>query len=74
MEKKAFKTYDEMVVDKLREIEPATLKQLANALGNKSSNTIYMMMKRLVNEELVIIDIIKKPYQYTVKERAVSYD
>lgn len=72
--KNAFRTYDEMVVDKLREIEPASIKQMAHALGHKGSQNIYTLMKKLVSQELIIIDIRNKPYQYTVKERVVSYD
>ncbi len=69
-----FRTWDQMVIDKLREIEPATLKQLAKALDYKSSQTIFLLLKKLVSKELVIIDIRNKPYRYTVKERVVSYD
>lgn len=71
---KAFRTYDEMVVDKLREIEPATIKQIAHALGNKSSNAIWTLVKRLCSEELIYVNAINKPYKYSVKERVVSYD
>ena len=71
---KVFRTYDQMVIDKLREIEPATIKQIAHALDYKGSQNIYLLMKKFVSQELVIIDIRNKPYKYTVKERVVSYD
>lgn len=71
--KKAFKTYDEIVVDKLREIEPATLKQLAKVL-DQSHQGLWSMLKRMCREELIYVDITSKPYKYAVKERSVSYE
>ena len=68
------KTYDEIVVDKLREIEPATIKQIAEILGNKNPQSIWRMLKRMCREELIYVDITKRPYKYTAKERVVSYD
>lgn len=72
--KPIFKTYDEFVIDKLREIEPATIKQIANALGIKNSNSIWRMLKRMCGEERIYVDITNKPYIYRVKEVKVSYD
>ena len=72
--KKPLKTYDEIVLDVLREIEPATLKQLSKALDYKNSKNIWLLMKRLCGKELVYVDITHKPYIYRVKERVVSYD
>ena len=72
--KPIFKTYDAYVVDKLREIEPATIKQLARVLGNKNSQSLWIMLKRLCREELIFVDITHKPYKYAVKEVKVSYD
>lgn len=72
--KPIFKTYDAFVVDAIREIEPATQKQIAKVLGNNNSQAIWGMLKRLCQEELIYIDITHKPYKYSVKERSVSYD
>ena len=71
--KNNFRTYDEIVVDKLREIEPATQRQLAKAL-NTSHNSLWAMLRRMCREELIYVDITHKPYKYAVKERLVSYD
>ena len=72
--KPIFKTYDAFVVDKLREIEPATQKQIARVLGNKNPQSVWGMLKRLCREELIFVDITNKPYKYSVKERPVNYD
>jgi Mn-dependent DtxR family transcriptional regulator len=72
--KKNFRTYDEIVVDKLREIEPATIKQISKALGNKNPQSLWSMLKRLCREELIFVDITHKPYKYAVKEVKVSYE
>ena len=74
MTKKKQRTYDQIVVDTLREIEPATVKQLAKALNYEKSQSIWFMLKRLCREELIYVDIRSKPYRYTVKEKVVSYD
>ncbi len=71
---KVFRTYDQIVIDTLREIEPATLKQLAFALNDNNTQSTWYLLKKLVKEDLIIIDIRNKPYKYTVKERVVSYD
>lgn len=71
--KKSFRTYDQIVVDALREIEPATVKQLARVL-DKDHNTLWGMLRRLCREELIFVDITSKPYKYAVKRRVVSYD
>lgn len=72
-DKKSFKTYDEIVVDKLREIEPATIKRLAKAL-DQNHKSLWYLLKRLCREELIYVDIRNKPYLYSVKEAKVSYD
>ncbi|BDI54920.1 MAG: DNA-binding protein containing wHTH domain [Thorarchaeia virus VerdaV2] len=72
--KKVFKTYDEIIVDKLREIEPATLKQLARAMNHACTQSLWTMLKRLCRDELIYVDITSKPYKYSIKERVVSYD
>ena len=72
--KPIFKTYDAFVVDALREIEPATQKQIAKRLGNKNPQAIWAMLKRMCREELIFVDIRSKPYKYSVKEVKVSYD
>ena len=74
MTKKKQGTYDQIVVDTLREIEPATIKQLGKALGYETPQNIWHMLKRLCSEELIYVDITNKPHRYTVKERVVSYD
>lgn len=72
--KNNFRTWDEMVVDKLREIEPATLKQLAKAMNHACTQSFWIMLKRLCRDELIYVDITNKPYKYSVKERVVSYE
>jgi len=72
--KEKFSTYDEMIVDKLREIEPATLKQLAKAMNHACHQSFWIMLRRICREELIYVDITSKPYKYAVKERSVSYD
>lgn len=72
--KPIYKKYDDWVIDKIREIEPATAKQISEALGNKSSQSTWGMLKRLCKEELIYVDITIRPYKYMAKERLVSYD
>lgn len=72
--KPIYKTYDAFVVDAIREIEPATIKQIAERLGHKSHQSLWTMLKRMCSEELIYVDITSKPYKYRVKEVKVNYD
>jgi Mn-dependent DtxR family transcriptional regulator len=72
--KRNFRTYDEIVVDELREIEPATIKQIAKVLDNKNPQSLWHMLKRLCKEELIFVDITYRPFKYSVKRRVVSYE
>lgn len=72
--KRNFRTYDEIVVDAIRQIEPATAKQIARVLGNKNSQSCWAMLKRLCKEELIYVNITCRPYKYHTKERVVSYE
>jgi len=62
------KTYDEIIIDELRKIEPTTIKKLAKALGYNSGNAFWYQLKKLVEKGAVIKDTTKRPYKYTVKE------
>ncbi len=70
--KKKFKTYDEHFADMLREIEPATLMEMAEAL-NMGSPPLSILKSAIRN------GFIKKntktfPATYTVIERVPYYD
>lgn len=62
------KTYDQIVCDKLKEIQPATMKELAKALDYKTAQAFWYQLKQLVNCEKIIKDTTKKPYKYKVNE------
>ncbi len=62
------KTYDQMVIDKLKEIQPTTMKHLSEELGYKTTKACYHLMKGLLKSGKIVRDITKKPYQYKVNE------
>jgi len=62
------KTYDEIVLDKIKENQPITANQLAIELGYINSNSIWAYMNKLVKNELILKDSTHKPYKYTVNE------
>ena len=62
------KTYDEIVLDKIKENQPITANQLAIELGYINSNSIWAYMNKLVKDNQILKDSTHKPYQYTVNE------
>ena len=62
------KTYDDMVLDKIKENQPITAKKLALELGYTNSNSIWSYMNKLIKNELILKDSTHKPYKYTVNE------
>ena len=62
------KTYDDMVLDKIKENQPITAKKLAIELGYINSNSIWAYMNKLVKNELILKDSTHKPYKYIVNE------
>ena len=70
--KKDFKTFEEMFLDILREIEPATMNQLAKAL--KMKNPPYSTLRSLLKKGLITKNIITGSNTFTIKEKVVSYD
>ena len=62
------KTYDQIVIDTLKGIEPATYKQLSELLGYKTPQACFHLMKNLVKSGKIIKDTTKKPYQYRTND------
>ena len=62
------KTYDEIVLDKIKENQPITANQLAIELGYINSNSIWAYMNKLVKDNQILKDSTHKPYKYTVNE------
>lgn len=61
------KTFEQIVIDKLKEIEPATQKEWASAMGYTTKNFWYII-KKLKKLDLVEIDTSRQPYRYKVNE------
>lgn len=70
--KKLYKTYEQMFLDVLREIEPASMSQLAKAL--KMKNPPYSTIRSTLKKGLVAKNMKVYPHTYSVIERVVSYD
>ena len=68
-----FKTYEQMAIEKLREIEPATRKMWALALED-SYHTMQNVSRRCERLNLIIVDKRKKPYKYRVNEEVFICD
>ena len=66
------KTFEQIAIDKLKEIEPTNMTKWAQALGYKTHNAFWRILKRLVKDGLIIEDTIKKPYRYTVNIKEVE--
>ena len=62
------KTFEQIAIDKLREIEPTNITKWAEALGYKNGNAFWHTLKKLVKEELIIEDTTRRPYSYTVNK------
>jgi hypothetical protein len=62
------KTYDQIVVDKLEEIQPATMKELSEALGYKNSKDCFHLMKNLIKNKKIFRDATKRPYRYKINQ------
>ena len=62
------KTFEQIAIDKLKEIEPTNMTKWAQALGYKTHNAFWRILKRLVKDGLIIEDTTRRPYKYTVKE------
>ena len=69
---KEFKTFETMVLDVLREIEPASMKQITKALNMGSPP--YSIMRSLLKKDLVTKDVNVGPNTYSIKEVIVRYD
>ena len=61
-----FKTFEQMAIEKLTEIEPATRQQWALAMGYNTRNSMQYVANRCVKNNLVIVDKTKKPYMYRI--------
>ena len=72
MAKKIFRTYENMFLDTLREIEPATNDQIARALG--LNHPPHSIIKSLLKKGLIEKDMGFYPRKFSVKERVVSYE
>ena len=62
------KTYDQIVVDTLKGIEPATMKELSEALGYKTTQACFHQMKNLIKNRKILRETTKRPYKYKVNE------
>jgi len=60
-----FKTYEEMVLKILQEIEPATIKELTKALGMK--NPPHSLVRSLLKQDLIVRRCLTGPDTYSVK-------
>ncbi len=63
--KKEFKTYDKIVLDKLRAIQPATMKQWAAALGYDNVQSVYHNIRKNRDK---LKRSNTRPYKYSVVE------
>jgi len=62
---KRFKTYEEMVLKILEEIEPATIKELTKALDMK--NPPHSLVRSLLKQDLIVRRYLIGPDTYSVK-------
>ena len=67
-----FKTYEQIAVDKLKEIEPATRKQWGIAIGHTTRNSMQRIANKCVKLNLVIANKTKKPYIYTINKEEIK--
>jgi len=67
MNEKVFKTFDQMCLDKLKELGTATQKEWAVAMGYDTRNAFWRTVKLFVKKGLVT-EIKKRPYRYKLKE------
>jgi len=64
--KPKMRTYDQIAIDKLREIEPTTSTKWAQSLGFNSNKAFWWTLKQLMKTGLIVVDTTKKPYKYSV--------
>ena len=64
--KKVFRTYENIFLDTLREIEPASMRQMAKALNMK--HPPYSIIRSLLKKELIVKNEWSNPNTFTVKE------
>ena len=62
------KTYDQMIIDTLKGIEPATMRKLSEVLGYNTVQACFNQMKQLVEKGKIIKDTTKRPYLYRTNE------
>lgn len=62
------KTYDQIVVDKLEEIQPATMKELSEALGYNTVQACFHQMKNLIKKGKIVKETAKRPYRYRANQ------
>ena len=64
------KTFEEMVIDKLREIEPATQKEWALAMDYtiKNVKSFWIHIQKCKKLGLVKVDTTSQPYKYKVNK------
>ena len=69
---KQFRTYDDIFLEALGEIEPATHAQIARKLGMK--HPPHSIIRNAIKKGLIERNTKTFPSTFSVKERFVSYD
>lgn len=59
--------FEEIILDEMKELEPGSRKQWAEALGYNSPQAIWGLLKRLVEAGLVSENRNKSPFIYEVE-------
>lgn len=67
MVKNKFKTFDQMVLDKLKELNKPTRTEWAHAMGYFEKNAMHKLITTLVKKGLVL-QVGIKPYRYRLPE------
>jgi len=67
--KKRMRTFEEIAIDKLKELGSATRKEWARSLGYKTPNAFYYTLKKLIENRQVIENRHHRPFTYTVNKQ-----
>lgn len=62
------KTYDQIIIEAIKENQPITLKELKKKLDYSENSRIWHMINRLVQNGMLNKNTKRKPYKFSIKE------